>query len=748
MKADIGRCNKLIEDGFSLIAVGENKVPFGRWKANQTIPFTKEQFFKQYNNPLAGGTGLVCGYQNLEVIDIDLKVLPTVPEQKAFWEEYLQFLKDNIFDFESKFVIVKTRNAGFHILYKCKEISEPKKIAPQKDAEALIESKGLGGYVFIYDNFLQGKDYTDIQEITPEDRKILWDISKYYAYVEEKQEAKIQEIKDYGIGTTSWDDYNNKTRIWDLISSEFTVIRQLNNMTVIRRNGAKSPHSGYIYSNNRLYLFSTGTRYENNKLYTPFAIYAVQYHNGDYKAAYKQLYDKGYGTRTKPNQQPKNTQKKGLEPEPEKEQTATFPVDIFPEEIQYYFSEINKTLSASTDYLGCSFLWALSLCVGNAVKIEIKRGWVEAATIWIALVGKTGVGKTPSIKTIINPLQLRNSIEAKLYNNEKEKYEEYLKEETSKKVKREKMKEPKRKTFIHDDVTIESLLECHASNLNGIGIFRDELSGWIKDMNKYRAGSDLETWLSCWSNSSMSQSRKTAKSYYISNGFIPVLGGIQPSILTSHFTPENKENGFVDRILLCFPELEVEYFNKNEISQGLLKWYDDFIVGLYDLVRRDFFKLDEYDRVASQIIRFSPESEVEWIRIFKKITDMQRSDSESEYMKSFLPKQKSYVARFALLLNILNNYNHGDPFEFITVKSILAAEKLSDYFIAMARKVKLDSVESVEIKSHINISGKITARDKFESVYKSNNQINRTKIADQLGVSRGTILNWIKEFTV
>ena len=745
MKAELSRCNKLIDDGFSLIAVKEDKVPFGKWKDRQTIPLTKEQFKEHYDNPAAGGTGLVCGYQGLETIDIDLKVLQNVPEQKKFWEEYLQFLKDNIFDFESKFVIVKTRNAGFHILYKCKEIAGNTCLAkPKGSKQAVIETRGIGGYVFIYSDFVQGKDYSDIKEITVTERDIIFGISKYYDYKEETPEPEKMPVKEYEVGITPWRDYNEKTRIWDLVSSEFTIVRRLNEMTIIRRNGATSPHSGYIYSNNRMYLFSTGTRYDAEKLLSPFAIYAIQNHYGDFHNAAKQLYRDGYGTRSKPREQPKT--QKATEPPPKKENTATFPIDVFPEEIQYYFNQLTETLSASTDYLGCSFLWALSLCVGNSVKIEIKRGWIEAATVWIALVGKTGVGKTPSINTIISPLKLRNSIEAKIYNNEREKYDEYLKsEDKNKKSQHEKMKEPKRKTFIHDDITIESLLECHAANLNAIGIFRDELGGWVKDMNKYRAGSDLETWLSCWSNSSMSQSRKTAKSYYVSNGYIPVLGGIQPSILSSHFTPENKENGFVDRILLCFPELEVEYFNENEISCGLLKWYDDYIVGLFDLVKRDFFQLDEYDRVASKIVRFSVESKKEWIRIFRKITDMQRSDEESEYMKSFLPKQKSYIARFAVLLNVLNSYNHGDEFDEITMRSILGAEKLSDYFISMARKVKIDSIETNEMKEMVKISGKVTSKDKFQAVYIADKNINRQKAADQFNVSKMTIQRWIKE---
>ena len=79
----------------------------------------------------------------------------------------------------------------------------------------------------------------------------------------------------------------------------------------------------------------------------------------------------------------------------------------------------------------------------------------------------------------------------------------------------------------------------------------------LKDMNKYREGSDLEFWLSCWSGSPVILTRVTRKGSYIERPSIPVLGGIQPSVLTNFNTSENKENGFMDRILLCYPDLKI-----------------------------------------------------------------------------------------------------------------------------------------------------------------------------------------------
>jgi hypothetical protein len=99
-------------------------------------------------------------------------------------------------------------------------------------------------------------------------------------------------------------------------------------------------------------------------------------------------------------------------------------------------------------------------------------------------------------------------------------------------------------------------------------------------------------------------------------------------------------------------------------------------------------------------LRWSDEAKIEWIRIFNKITEVQNSDNESEYMKSMLPKQKAYIPRFALLLHAFNIGLTGDlGTGQITKDEILKAEKLSNYFIAMAKKVKVDSIEASEIKT-------------------------------------------------
>ena len=115
IKPDIQRCNRLFDDGFSLITVNSEKIPNIKWKEYQTAAMKKDTFENFYKMPNSAGVGIVCGYSDLEVIDVDLKVLSTVKERNSLWNEFLTMVKDNFPDFEEKIVIVKTRTYGLHL---------------------------------------------------------------------------------------------------------------------------------------------------------------------------------------------------------------------------------------------------------------------------------------------------------------------------------------------------------------------------------------------------------------------------------------------------------------------------------------------------------------------------------------------------------------------------------------------------------------------------------------------------------
>lgn len=735
---------KLVDCGFSIIPVDENKTPIGAWKKYQTENRTKAEI-DNLSSPLFG---LVTGYNDLEVLDLDLKVFATLQEQNDFWNEYLNFLKDNIDDFEKKFVIYKTKNQGYHILYRCKKIEGNTKIARLKGhKEAIIESRGRFGMVVIYENQISKLSYSEIQEITERDRDIAWSISKTFNYVEdiEIEKPKLKETVFDDSIIKPWDDYNEKTSIFDIISDDLKIVRTLNDKYILKRFGSENPTSGSVFkSNGCMYLFSTGTIYPNEKLISPFVAFTYKFHNGNFSESSKDIYSKGFGTRLVSKK--KEVEKKET-PKINKDDLV-FPIDIFPKPIQSYILECKETLDSSVDYMGCSMLWLCSVIIGNSIQIEVKKGWNETATIWLAVVGKAGLGKTPSIHNIIKPLLSANNKEIKNYIKQLEKFEYYDKLTAKEKKEHEEIQKPSKTQFIANDITIEALVELHQENKNSVGVFKDELAGWFKDMNKYREGSDLEFWLSTWSGKAISLNRKTAKSSFVDKPLVSVLGGIQPSILNSFYTEDNKDNGFMDRMLLSYPDLNIEVWNDKEMSYDSINWFSDSIIAFYETIKHKVVEYNEDGDIEPKIAIIPKESKTEWIRVFNEYTNIQNSDTENEYMKSMLPKQKSYLPRFALLINVLDSFfDDTKKADALTISkdSILKAEKVSKYFIAMAKKIKVNSIETSEIKTIISTNKNKTNKEKFLELYKINPDLNKKEVAELLGVSLQMIYKYVKE---
>jgi len=735
----------LSQKGFSIIPVSEEKIPIGAWKKYQEIARTPEEVQNLYC-PLYG---IVTGYEDLEVVDVDLKVFSTTTEKEEFWNELMSLFKDAIYDFDSKFVITKTVNQGYHILYKTKRATGNKKLATlEGHTEAVIETRGHGGIVVMYDNFINDKYYTDIQYITDEDYFSLINICKSYNHIiPEKEETKIdfktkKTYKNQGI--TPWDEFNAKNTVWDVIQNDFTIYKDTPKKTFIKRIGAKSLHSGYIFKNeNLMFLHSTGTIYPAEKQISPYYAFTIKYHNGDFSASAKDLYNQGYGDRLKVDIEEKskklNINDDILEDYIINKSDLDFPIEVFPKTFQNFLIECKEKLDSVIDFSGCALLFAISIIAGNRFKINVKTGWSESPVVWFALVGKPGVGKSPSIKRILYPLIKENNRLIKEYIKNRKNFEEYEKLDKNEKSKTIAVDKPSKEQFIADDITLEALVDLHESVRTGVGVFKDELAGWLKDMNKYREGSDLEFWLSSWSGGSITVNRMTRVGSHVENAFIPVIGGIQPNVLNSLFTQESKDNGFIDRVLISYPEVEIPEYNTENISQEALDWYNAAITNLQRYIKNQYLEFD------NQIdANFSKEAEELWIDKFNEITKIQNSSSESEYFKSMYPKQKSYIPRFAFLLNVLNSgFDSDAKINLISKKSMEGAIKLSNYFVATAKKIQFESQETDYLKKSISRNS-ITIQQKIKDVYTANPEFNRSHLADLLGVSRTTIHRNIK----
>ena len=108
------------------------------------------------------------------------------------------------------------------------------------------------------------------------------------------------------------------------------------------------------------------------------------------------------------------------------------------------------------------------------------------------------------------------------------------------------------------------------------------------------------------------------------------------------------------------------------------------------------------------------------------------------------PKQKSYIPRFALIIHVFDEFfGIGGNTLSISKESVLKAEKLSKYFIATAKKVKVDSVEVNAIKT--SAKGGKSNFEKLKLIFEENPDFNRSKTAELLGISRRQITNLMQK---
>ena len=285
--------SKYLEHGYSPIPLvsGQKRPLLKDWTKYKETPIEDLNLFT------TDSLGLVCGYNGLEVLDIDAKHF-TGNE----FEEYIELLEANGPGLLAKMVIQQTPSGGFHFLYRCEVIEGNQKLAKNEAKEVTYETRGIGGQVAAWPTpgYKLETKASAIQWITPEERDILLDCARELdktPKVEIRYEAPKQALAN-NEELTPWADYNEKIDCLTLLQSYgWTIVREDSKYVYVKRPGTTDARdSGKIFKDTgKLWVWSTSTELEAEVLYNPFALYTALEHGNDFKAAGRALKAEGYG---------------------------------------------------------------------------------------------------------------------------------------------------------------------------------------------------------------------------------------------------------------------------------------------------------------------------------------------------------------------------------------------------------------------------------------------------------------------
>ena len=274
------------------------------------IPLVKEwQTSKEKHELNAYGVGLVCGHDNIEAIDIDLKYDLT----GNLFERYKRAINDLDKTLLPKLVVQKTVSNGYHFVYKCVTIEGNKKLANRyaSDSEklqgdkvkVLIETRGIGGYIAIVPTpkyQLVHGSFDDINEITVEQRDILMTCAREFNEVlSEIVPIKFKQVEQKS-GLSPFEDYNERGNVIDLLESHgWKIVGNKENKILFKRPGQTSAnHSGNYDSAKKWFsVFTTSSEFETEKAYLPYAVFSKLECKDDFTEASRKLYNLGFGDR-------------------------------------------------------------------------------------------------------------------------------------------------------------------------------------------------------------------------------------------------------------------------------------------------------------------------------------------------------------------------------------------------------------------------------------------------------------------
>ena len=397
-------------------------------------------------------------------------------------------------------------------------------------------------------------------------------------------------------------------------------------------------------------------------------------------------------------------------------QLLPFPTAVFPKPLREYI-EHGSSQNYPEDFVGAALLACLATAIGASHELEVNANWHEPTTLFIAIVGDAGVRKSSSLNYAMKAIRVRQKQQIQAHMLAAQQYDEQMRQAKADKNLCSLPEPPSGEQTIVEDATVEALIGLLAQNPRGLLNFRDELASWTRDLNRYRAGSDEQRWLSLWSAGSITYNRKTQAPLFVDRPVVSVLGGLQPAVLSEVFGHGKSENGFSDRVLFAYPDPIARCVVKVSVPITIREDYASVFERLFALSDSS----DGGGEYTPHLLPLDHEAQAvfeQWSDdyINRKINDPNTPARE----KGVLSKLEAYLLRFALILHITAYVcKEEGSCKVISASSIYRAMRLIEYFKSQYDKIAATSSPLPDADKVINWirekGGTVTKREIYRA---------------------------------
>jgi putative DNA primase/helicase len=280
-----------------------------------------------------------------------------------------------------------------------------------------------------------------------------------------------------------------------------------------------------------------------------------------------------------------------------------FAADLLPLAFRSWVLDVAERMQCPADYPAVAVMVAAGAVVGRQLAIRPKRrdDWTVVPNLWGMIVGRPSLLKSPALHEALTPLVAMEAEAAKRHQEAVADWQadQVVAKEAAKvnatairkalktgdlatahALARQDLDDeqmPTRRRYIVHDTTVEALGVTLNANPNGVLVFRDELTGFLRGMDREGHEQDRAFYLEAWNGCGRYTFDRIGRgSLDIEACCVSILGGVQPGPLADYLVGAVRQgaadDGFVQRFqLIVWPDPPATWRNVDRWPDGAAK---------------------------------------------------------------------------------------------------------------------------------------------------------------------------------
>lgn len=383
--------------------------------------------------------------------------------------------------------------------------------------------------------------------------------------------------------------------------------------------------------------------------------------------------------------------------------------NLLPAVLRDFVDDIAERMQCPPDFPAVSLLLSLATLIGRRCGLYPKRedDWLVVPNLWGVVVGRPSLMKSPAIQQAMRPLDALITQSVKQYNVEMSMFEVAVeayagqKEAWKKAVRKagsegkptdsmlppEKPKPPVEHRLRTNSGSVECLINLLNENPYGLLVFRDELTGWLRNLDKPGKEGDRQFYLEAWNGNGASFDYDTFTHGHLhSDGLcLSMLGSIQPGPLANLIASAAKggggDDGMVQRFqLMVYPDGIGRWRNVDRLPDTDAKKKVDHVFEHLEAMTFPSFSGDipalHFDAAAQTFFD-------NW----RANLELKIQNEPSSTIESHLAKYRSLMPTIALLVHLADLADRDAALTPVTLKAATCAAAWCDYLESHARRI-------------------------------------------------------------